>query len=86
MSRVRREMSASVRSIAHETIVVAKMTIAAVIAVIIAVYCGRLWSITTGAISAPNVKNRPSARAMSAVVVSTDSLRVYSLLGAVGLA
>ena len=70
-------MSAMVRSSAHDTIVVEKSTTAAQMAIIIAVYCVMPWSITTGAISAPSVRNSPSARVMSAVVVNTDSVKVY---------
>jgi hypothetical protein len=39
-----------------------------------------------GAIRAPSVRNRPSAKVMSADVVSTDSLKVYFSLLVFGLA
>ena len=79
-------MSAITRSSAHDTIVVAKITTAVHIAIIIAVYCDMPCSITTGAMSAPSVRSSPSARVMSAAVVSTDSLKLYLLVCGVGLA
>lgn len=41
---------------------------------------------TAGAIRAPSVRNRPSAKVISADVVSTDSLKVYFPLFVFGLA
>lgn len=68
-------MSARVRSTAHVTIVIAKIAMAIHIAHIVVFSMPK--SLNTGAMSMPNVQNKPSMSDMSAALTNTASRKIY---------
>lgn len=70
-----RDISATVRSSAHVIIVRAKMPMAMHTAHIMGAVT--LNVVTIGAMSVPNVANRPNIRSMSAAFTSTASRKIY---------